>query len=75
MDSGPRLLVKLKSMQDKESEKILEKILSDEETHVASGIKWYLNTYQNLCNGSGFKTFVRNIRKILVINLENLLVI
>ena len=50
MDSGPRLLVKLKSMKDKESEKILEKILNDEETHVASGIKWYSTIKNNLFN-------------------------
>jgi len=40
MDSGPRLLTKLRSMQDSVSEKIMQKILYDEEKHVAYGIKW-----------------------------------
>ena len=57
MDSGPRLLVKLKSMKDKESEKILDKILNDEETHVASGVKWYGNISEYYSSMFRFQEF------------------
>ena len=40
IDSGPRLLNKLISMQDKSSEVIMRKILNDEIKHVACGVKW-----------------------------------
>ena len=40
MDNGPRLSSKLLSMQDFTSNKILQKILTDEVRHVAYGVEW-----------------------------------
>ncbi|GAB9464353.1 Glycosyl transferase group 1 [Globisporangium polare] len=47
LDSGDRLVHKLRSMGDKPSAKIVEQIVFEERSHVAFGMKWFRRICEN----------------------------